>query len=187
MKRVKEDTITTYYDDNSNVRLQLFYRDGKIDQLRFHFDDEDPAIKNKTLSLSPTIFKGGYSFSFDKEIDLGDGRIKTESYDQDEELWLYNIIERTPEYRHTKLFNRDDTLLSEEKVFYNENGIPYRIKTFESANEEPYRNTDYRIPIFPEYTDISKMTEEDKKKYSELINIYLWSDFVEPYEEELPW
>lgn len=187
MKRIKKDDITTYYDDNSKKQLELFYDDGKIAQIRFHFDDEDSSIKNKTLSLSPRNFIGGYSFSFDKVIDLGDGKIKTEHYDRDEELWMYNILERTPEYRLTKLFYKNDELISEEKVFYNENGIPYRVKTFESENDEPYRNTDYRIPIFPGYEDSKEIDETKRKELNELINAYLWSDLVEDYEEELPW
>ena len=185
MKRVRKNNLTTYYNDNSNILLELFYNEGKIDQLRFHFDDEDPSIKNKTLSLSPTIFKGGFNFSFDKVIDLGDGRIKTESYDSDEELWMYNIVERTPEYRITRLFYKDDTLISEKKVFYNKKGIPYRIKNYESSNEEPYRNTDYRIPIFPGFEDSKNIDEEKRDELNDLINSYLWSDFVEPYEEEI--
>ena len=185
MKRVRKNNLTTYYNDNSNILLELFYNEGKIDQLRFHFDDEDPSIKNKTLSLSPTIFTGGYNFSFDKVIDLGDGRIKTESYDRNEELWMYNIVERTPEYRLTKLFYKDDTLISEEKVFYNKKGIPYRIKNYESSNEEPYRNTDYRIPIFPGFEDSKNIDEEKRDELNDLINAYLWSDLVEPYEEEI--
>lgn len=165
----------------------MFYSDGKIDQLRFHLEDEDPTIKNKTLSLSPTIFKGGYNFSYDKIIDLGNGRVKTESYDNNEELWMYNIVEKTLEYKKTSIFWKDGELAEERKVFYNEKGIPYRIKTFCASNDEPYKNTDYRIPIFPGFEDTKKIDETKRKELNDLINVYLWSDLVEPYEEELPW
>ena len=137
------------------------------------------------MSLSPTHFKGGYSFGYDKVIDLGNGRVKTESYDENEKLWIYNIVEKTSKYKKTSIFWKDGELAEERIVFYNENGIPYRFKTFCASNDENYKNTDYRIPIFSGYENSKDFDDKKRDELNDLINAYLWSDFVEPYEEEI--
>jgi len=91
-------------------------------------------------------------------------------------------IHRTVNSKLTQIYSGDNELIQKTKIYYNKKGIPFRIKEWVSSSDGNDISTDFRIPIFPQYKNASTMSEEDKKIHSNLINEYLISDFVEPYE-----
>lgn len=186
MRKVDGDIIK-YFDDSSNLQLELVYEDGEITQLRFHFDDDDKTISDKVLYVDPRRFKPRYAFSYTRKSIIN-GIKKIECF-SDDEMTSYSLEERTDEFKLTQIFTPEDLLIDERKVFYNERGIPYRIVDWtRGAKGESDSFSDSKIPIFPGFEDASKMTENDWESYSDLINAYYYSDFCEPYsdKEDLP-
>lgn len=187
MKRIKEDNVVKYCDDNSVTRLELVYDEGKITQLRFYLDDEDETISDKKLYVDPKRFKGGYSFSYVRRSE-NDGIKRTEYY-QDDVMTNYSLEERTLEYKLTRIYTVDDILYDETKIFYNERGMPYRLKEWtKGLTPKDTSFHDTSIPEIEGYEDASLMTEQDWEEYSEIIFQYLHSEVRQPFVggDELP-
>lgn len=181
MKRIKDKDVVRYLDEKSEPKMELLYEDGSISQIRFYFSDDDPTIKNKRLYLDTKRFKKGYAQSYERHF-MENGFEKVEVY-EDDELTMYSLSGRTPEYRLTKLFTPEGELFEEERVYYNKKGIPYRIRQWTKTSKGNQIH-DSKIPIFEGYEDASTMTEEDWRDHGDLVFAYLYSDDCEPFEEE---
>lgn len=187
MKRIKEDNTIKYLDDNSRTKMEMVYDEGKITQIRFYLDDEDETISDKKLYVDHKRFKDGYAFSYVRRS-TENGIKRVEHYDNDI-MTSYSLEERTPEYKLTQIFTAEGVLFDESKVFYNKNGIPYRLREW-TKGLTPQDDTlhDSSLPIIEGFEDASKMTKEDWKTHFYIISEYLYSDQCQPYAggDEMP-
>lgn len=113
--KVKEDEITTFYDSLSgNKKMQYFFTDGEIVQIRFFLSDGDNRIKNKILVLNKNKFKERVILFYEKHY-YKKGIKFIEHYTNDV-LESYFEIEKNKSYTISKGFSANGKIFSIEKI-----------------------------------------------------------------------
>jgi hypothetical protein len=115
-----ENNILSFLDTNDKEKIEFFYDDGKITQIRFLLEDSNSQIVNKQLIISKTHFEDFATLFYEKHFYKNN--IKTIEYYSQDEMDSYFEIEKTNEYKITKGFSPKGKMFSREKIEYNNKG-----------------------------------------------------------------
>ena len=98
--------------------------------------------------------------------------IKYEEFYENGMINMFTTVDKTKERKIIKEFDANSTLMCETKIHYNDKGIPVKVEQW-LYDEEKTNYSIKTIPVIPGYNDVKDMSEDDKKKHSDLINSYL--------------
>jgi len=115
-----ENNILSFLDSKNKEKIEFFYDDGKISQIRFLLEDSNSQIVNKKLIISKTHFKDFATLFYEKHFFKNDKKI-IEYYSNDE-MESFFEIEKTSEYRISKGFSSKGKMFCKEKIEYNKQG-----------------------------------------------------------------